>query len=140
MDEQVSGGDSLPSAVNSGEKAIRTLEQEGFGALLGVAQGSIREPRLIVLHYRGAGEERPVALVGKGEYFVVECLVPRLRDIVRDCVEEPQAIVRPVFFQRRGLFGSWVVVKRFDHRNRAAICQLAGTLISVQSVLSKMSS
>ncbi len=45
------------------------LEQEGFGALLGVAQGSIREPRLIVLHYRGAGEERPVALVGKGVVF-----------------------------------------------------------------------
>jgi len=45
------------------------LEQEGFGALLGVAQGSIREPRLIVLHYRGAGDERPVALVGKGVVF-----------------------------------------------------------------------
>jgi leucyl aminopeptidase len=45
------------------------LEQEGFGALLGVAQGSIREPRLIVLHYRGAGEERPIALVGKGVVF-----------------------------------------------------------------------
>ncbi len=45
------------------------LEQEGFGALLGVAQGSIREPRLIVLHYQGAGEERPVALVGKGVVF-----------------------------------------------------------------------
>jgi leucyl aminopeptidase len=45
------------------------LEQQGFGALLGVAQGSIREPRLIVLHYQGAGEERPVALVGKGVVF-----------------------------------------------------------------------
>ena len=45
------------------------LEQEGCGALLGVAQGSVREPRLIVLHYRGAGDERPVALIGKGVVF-----------------------------------------------------------------------
>ncbi len=29
------------------------LEREGLGALLGVAQGSVREPRLIVLEYRG---------------------------------------------------------------------------------------
>ncbi len=45
------------------------LEKEGCGALLGVAQGSIREPRLIVLQYQGAGDERPVALVGKGVVF-----------------------------------------------------------------------
>ncbi len=45
------------------------LERKGCGALLGVAQGSIREPRLIVLHYQGAGEERPVALIGKGVVF-----------------------------------------------------------------------
>jgi leucyl aminopeptidase len=45
------------------------LEKEGCGALLGVSQGSIREPRLIVLHYQGAGDERPVALVGKGVVF-----------------------------------------------------------------------
>lgn len=45
------------------------LEQEGCGALLGVAQGSIREPRMIVLHYQGAGDERPVALIGKGVVF-----------------------------------------------------------------------
>jgi leucyl aminopeptidase len=45
------------------------LEQEGCGALLGVAQGSIREPRMIVLHYQGAGDERPIALIGKGVVF-----------------------------------------------------------------------
>ena len=46
------------------------LAREGFGALLGVAQGSVREPRLIVLEYRG-GEPgaRPIALVGKGVVF-----------------------------------------------------------------------
>ncbi len=46
-----------------------SLEKEGCGALLGVAQGSIREPRLIVLQYQGTGDERPIALVGKGVVF-----------------------------------------------------------------------
>ncbi|BCR03395.1 putative cytosol aminopeptidase [Desulfuromonas versatilis] len=47
-----------------------SLEQQGFGALLGVAQGSIREPRLIVLEYRGDnGDSHPIALVGKGVVF-----------------------------------------------------------------------
>lgn len=46
------------------------LLSEGLGALLGVAQGSIREPRLIVLEYRGGNEDaRPVVLVGKGVVF-----------------------------------------------------------------------
>jgi leucyl aminopeptidase len=46
------------------------LEKEGFGALLAVAQGSARPPRLIVLEYRGGEpQERPVALVGKGVVF-----------------------------------------------------------------------
>ena len=48
----------------------RELEREGFGALLGVAQGSVREPRLIVIEYRGAGEDQqPIALIGKGVVF-----------------------------------------------------------------------
>ena len=46
------------------------LEKQGFGALLGVAQGSVRDPYLIVLEYHGGTEEeRPVALVGKGVVF-----------------------------------------------------------------------
>lgn len=45
------------------------LEREGMGALLGVAQGSIREPRLIVLEYHGDNGSRPVVLVGKGVVF-----------------------------------------------------------------------
>ena len=46
------------------------LEQEDMGALLGVAQGSVREPRLIVLHYQGGAEEdKPIALIGKGVVF-----------------------------------------------------------------------
>lgn len=46
------------------------LEREGFGALLAVAQGSARSPRLIALEYRGgAPDEKPLALVGKGVVF-----------------------------------------------------------------------
>ncbi len=45
------------------------LEVEGMGALLGVAQGSVREPRLIVLEYRAGGGSAPVALIGKGVVF-----------------------------------------------------------------------
>jgi len=46
------------------------LEREKMGALLGVAQGSEREPRLIVLEHRGGPKDAaPVALVGKGVVF-----------------------------------------------------------------------
>ena len=45
------------------------LEDEGMGALLGVAQGSMREPCLIILEYRGAGNKAPLALVGKAVVF-----------------------------------------------------------------------
>jgi leucyl aminopeptidase len=45
------------------------LQTEGMGALLAVAQGSVQEPRFIVLEYKGAGERAPVALVGKGVTF-----------------------------------------------------------------------
>jgi leucyl aminopeptidase len=48
----------------------KELEDEGLGAVLGVAQGSVREPRLIVLEYQGGNSDaRPVALVGKGVVF-----------------------------------------------------------------------
>nr|WP_320049705.1 leucyl aminopeptidase [uncultured Desulfuromonas sp.] len=46
------------------------LKRQGFGALLAVAQGSICEPRLICLDYRGGNEDdAPVVLVGKGVTF-----------------------------------------------------------------------
>ena len=46
------------------------LERQGFGALLGVAQGSERPPYLIVLEYHGGDKtEKPIALVGKGVVF-----------------------------------------------------------------------
>src|SRR6266436_5826677 len=45
------------------------LEQESMGALLAVAQGTVQEPRFIVLEHRGAGDAPPVVLVGKGVTF-----------------------------------------------------------------------
>jgi leucyl aminopeptidase len=50
-----------------GEKEMRKL---GMGALLGVAQGSRQEPKLIVLRWNGGKDgTAPVAFVGKGVTF-----------------------------------------------------------------------
>lgn len=50
-----------------GEKELKKL---GMGALLGVAQGSVRPPRLVVMEWQGAkSKEQPVAFVGKGVVF-----------------------------------------------------------------------
>jgi leucyl aminopeptidase len=46
------------------------MRRLGMGALLGVAQGSVREARLLVMEWKGGtAEERPLALVGKGVTF-----------------------------------------------------------------------
>ncbi len=47
----------------------KELADQGFGALLAVAQGSATEPRFITLAYTGAGDAAPVCLVGKGITF-----------------------------------------------------------------------
>mgnify|MGYP003337765954 CR=1 FL=1 len=48
----------------------RALERGKFGGLLAVGGGSARDPRLIVLEYRGtAASKKPVALVGKAITF-----------------------------------------------------------------------
>ena len=46
----------------------KAIEQMGMGGLLAVNRGSVDEPRLVVMEYRGAPRSRkvPVALVGKG--------------------------------------------------------------------------
>ena len=50
-----------------GEKEMKKL---GMGALLGVAQGSVRPPRLVVMEWQGAkSKEKPIAFVGKGVVF-----------------------------------------------------------------------
>jgi leucyl aminopeptidase len=45
------------------------MEKLGMGALLGVAQGSAREARLMVLKWNGGGDGQPTAFVGKGVTF-----------------------------------------------------------------------
>ena len=46
------------------------MRELGMGALLGVAQGSVRDPRMLVLRWNGAaGGAAPVAFVGKGVTF-----------------------------------------------------------------------
>jgi leucyl aminopeptidase len=46
------------------------MRQLGMGALLGVAQGSVQEPRLIILEHNPTAEQvAPVVLVGKGITF-----------------------------------------------------------------------
>ena len=55
--------------------AIRVLDEAemtalGMGSLLGVAQGSVRKPRLLVMEWNGGpAGEKPVAFVGKGVTF-----------------------------------------------------------------------
>ncbi len=50
----------------------KELKRMGFGAMLGVAQGSAKEPRMVVMQWRGAPrtrKQKPVALIGKGVTF-----------------------------------------------------------------------
>jgi leucyl aminopeptidase len=49
------------------EKEMKKL---GMGALLGVAQGSVRPPRLVVMHWKGGkAKDKPIAFIGKGVVF-----------------------------------------------------------------------
>ncbi|MCC2663847.1 MAG: leucyl aminopeptidase [Geminicoccaceae bacterium] len=60
-------GDEVGLAVDVlGPAELREL---GMRALLGVAQGSAREPRVAVMRWQGGGDAPPVALVGKGVCF-----------------------------------------------------------------------
>lgn len=46
------------------------MQKLGMGSLLGVAQGSVREPKLVVMQWMGGKKsQKPVAFVGKGVTF-----------------------------------------------------------------------
>ena len=45
------------------------LKRGGFGGIIGVGAGSVNEPRLIELTYRGGGDGAPIAITGKGVTF-----------------------------------------------------------------------
>ncbi|MBL6457501.1 leucyl aminopeptidase [Belnapia sp. T6] len=52
----------------------KEMKKLGFGAFLGVAQGSAQEPRMVVLQWNGASKgkkpgQKPVAFIGKGVTF-----------------------------------------------------------------------
>jgi leucyl aminopeptidase len=52
----------------------KEMAKLGFGALLGVSQGSVNEPRMVVMQWNGASNGRkakgkPVAFIGKGVTF-----------------------------------------------------------------------
>ncbi len=49
--------------------ATAEIERLGMRALLAVAQGSVRAPYVVVMRWRGADDEKPLALVGKGVCF-----------------------------------------------------------------------
>ncbi len=51
-----------------GQKEMKKL---GMGALLGVAQGSVREPKLVIMQWKGApkSKDKPLAFIGKGVTF-----------------------------------------------------------------------
>ncbi len=50
---------------------LAALKALGMGALIGVAQGSVREPRVVVMQWNGAKSKRakPLAFIGKGVTF-----------------------------------------------------------------------
>ncbi|MCC8933741.1 leucyl aminopeptidase [Rhizobium sp. 'Codium 1'] len=48
----------------------KEMSKLGMGALLGVAQGSVRPPRLVVMQWKGGkSKDKPIAFVGKGVVF-----------------------------------------------------------------------
>lgn len=51
-----------------GEKEMKKL---GMGALLGVGQGSLRESKMLVMHWNGSRDKssKPLAIIGKGVCF-----------------------------------------------------------------------
>lgn len=74
------GGDMTPKTLAEEAKRLargtkasvrvlskRDMERLRMGAILGVAKGSVEEPKFIIMEYRGGKKsERPVVLVGKG--------------------------------------------------------------------------
>ena len=45
------------------------MAELGMGALLGVAQGSVRKPRILAMRWKGRAGAKPTAFVGKGVTF-----------------------------------------------------------------------
>jgi leucyl aminopeptidase len=49
---------------------LKDMKKHNMGALMGVGQGSVHEPKLLVIEYRGANKnQQPIAITGKGITF-----------------------------------------------------------------------
>lgn len=49
---------------------VKDMQKKNMGALIGVGKGSINDPRMLVIEYRGADKgQAPIALAGKGITF-----------------------------------------------------------------------
>jgi leucyl aminopeptidase len=62
----------VPLGVKVEVLGLAEMKKLNMGALLGVAQGSIREPRLVIMRWRGPGvtkDDKPIAFLGKGVTF-----------------------------------------------------------------------
>lgn len=59
-----------PLGVKVTIMGMKEMKKMGMGALIAVGQGSVREPRLVTMEYRGGKKSRKnIALVGKGVTF-----------------------------------------------------------------------
>jgi leucyl aminopeptidase len=61
-----------PLGVKVEVLGVPEMKKLGMGSLLGVGQGSVRESRLVVMHWRGPGVDKgqqPIAFLGKGVTF-----------------------------------------------------------------------
>jgi leucyl aminopeptidase len=48
----------------------KQMTELGFGALMGVSQGSVNEPRMVIMQWNGgAADDKPVGFIGKGVTF-----------------------------------------------------------------------
>jgi leucyl aminopeptidase len=67
-DEAVALGERLP--IKTTVLDLPALREGGFGGIIAVGQGSVNEPRFIVMEYGQAGPDTPtICLVGKGLTF-----------------------------------------------------------------------
>jgi leucyl aminopeptidase len=57
------------AGVSIGVLDVPAMEKLGMGAILGVGRGSVRPPRMLIVRYRGAGADAPIAFAGKGITF-----------------------------------------------------------------------
>lgn len=56
--------------INIDVLTLRDMKKNNMGALIGVGQGSVHEPKLLIIEYSGADKkQQPIALAGKGITF-----------------------------------------------------------------------